>query len=157
QAPTFNPETGANQNKSTTVSRAYQTVYEPGSVQKALTMAALADQGEIRPDSKFVVPSSITVDGFRISDYWNHGKLHLTAAGVIAQSSNLGTVIASHAMSDTQMHDALSKFGLGKQTGIELPGESAGILPPAKDWSEAKHDTIAFGQGVSVTAVQMVR
>lgn len=157
QAPTFNPDTGANQNKSTTVSRAYQTVYEPGSVQKSLTMAALADRGKIRPDSKIVVPPSMTIDGFKISDYWKHGVLHLTAAGAIAQSSNLGVVVAAQALSDQQMHDALNRFGLGDKTGIDLPGESAGLLPPASDWSDAKHATIAFGQGISVTAIQMLR
>lgn len=157
QAPSFNPETGDNQNENTTVSRAYQTVFEPGSVQKVLTMSALADDGKVRPDSKIVVPPSINVDGFRISDYWQHETLHLTAAGVIAQSSNVGTIIASHAMSNQVMYDSLSRYGLGKKTGIDLPGESVGILPDVKSWSKAKHDTITFGQGISVTAMQMIR
>ncbi len=157
QVPSFNPDTRTGMNDYNTVSRALQTVYEPGSVQKTVTMASLADQGKISPDSKIVVPSKITVDGFRIGDYWQHGTLHLTAAGVIAKSSNLGTIVASQQMNDQTMHNYLTRFGFGVKTGITLPGESSGILNPVKSWTNASHDTIAFGQGISVTAMQMVR
>lgn len=157
QAPTFNPDTKTGMSKANTVSRSLQTVYEPGSVQKTVTFSALADQGKIAPDSKISVPSSVNVDGFRISDYWEHGTIHLTAAGVIAKSSNLGTIVAASKMSDQTMHDYLTRFGFGVKTGITLPGESSGILSPASKWTKASHDTIAFGQGISVTALQMVR
>ena len=157
QVPTFNPDKKTGMNNYNTVSRALQTVYEPGSVQKTVTMAALADQGKITPETKIVVPSKLTIDGFPIGDYWQHGTLHLTAAGVIAKSSNLGTIVASQQMSDQTMHDYLVKFGFGAKTGIGLPGESNGILAPAKTWTKANHATIAFGQGISVTALQMVR
>ena len=157
QVPTFNPDKKTGMNNYNTVSRALQTVYEPGSVQKTVTMAALADQGTITPETKIVVPSKLTIDGFPIGDYWQHGTLHLTAAGVIAKSSNLGTIVASQQMSDQTMHDYLVKFGFGAKTGIGLPGESNGILAPAKTWTKANHATIAFGQGISVTALQMVR
>ncbi|MBC7596865.1 MAG: penicillin-binding protein 2 [Kineosporiaceae bacterium] len=157
QVPTFNPDKKTGMNDYNTVSRAVQTVYEPGSVQKSITMAALADQGKITPETKIVVPSKLTIDGFLIGDYWQHGTLHLTAAGVIAKSSNLGTIVASQQMDDKTMHDYLAKFGFGGKTGIGLPGESNGILAPAKTWTKANHATIAFGQGISVTALQMVR
>ena len=157
QVPTFNPDKKTGMNDYNTVSRAVQTVYEPGSVQKSITMAALADHGKITPETKIVVPSKLTIDGFPIGDYWQHGTLHLTAAGVIAKSSNLGTIVASQQMDDKTMHDYLAKFGFGAKTGIGLPGESNGILAPAKTWTKANHATIAFGQGISVTALQMVR
>lgn len=157
QVPTFNPDKKTGMNNDNTVSRALQTVYEPGSVQKTVTMAALADQGKITPETKIVVPSKLTIDGFPIGDYWQHGTLHLTAAGVIAKSSNLGTIVASQQMDDKTMHDYLARFGFGAKTGIGLPGESNGILAPAKTWTKANHATIAFGQGISVTALQMVR
>lgn len=157
QAPTFNPDTRTGMTAANTVARAFQTVYEPGSVQKTVTMSSLADQGKISPDSKIVVPPSVVVDGFRIGDYWQHGTIQLTAAGVIAKSSNLGTIVAASKMNDQTMHDYLTRFGFGTKTGVTLPGESSGILSPASAWTRASHDTIAFGQGISVTALQMVR
>jgi len=157
QVPTFNPDKQTGMDKYNTVSRLLQTVYEPGSVQKTVTMAALADQGKITPETKISVPSKLVIDKFPIGDYWQHGTLRLTAAGVIAKSSNLGTIVASQQMSDKTMHDYLVKFGFGSKTGIGLPGESAGILAPAQSWTKANHATIAFGQGISVTALQMLR
>ena len=157
QAPTFNADAGTGMDDSNTVSRGVQNVYEPGSVMKTVTMAALADQGKIASDTPIVVPSGMDIDNFHIGDYWEHGVLHLTAAGVIAKSSNLGTIVASQQMSDSVMYDYFHKFGFGQKTGVNLPGESKGILTNGKKWTKANHATIAFGQGISVTALQMVR
>ena len=157
QAPTFDADTGTGMTNANTVARAFQNVYEPGSVMKTVTMAALADQGKITPESKIVVPSGVNVDGFHIGDYWQHGTIHLTAAGVIAQSSNLGTIVAASQMSSKTMYGYFRKFGFGQKTGVNLPGESEGILTNGAKWTKANHDTIAFGQGISVTALQMMR
>ena len=157
QVPTFNPDKKSAMTDYNTVSRAVQNVYEPGSVIKTVTMAALADRGEITPDTPIVVPSSMTIDRFKIGDYWKHGTIRLTAAGVIAKSSNLGTIVASQQMSDQEMYESFRKFGFGQKSGVELPGESQGILKPGSEWTKANHATIAFGQGVSVTAMQMIR
>lgn len=157
QAPTFDADTRTDMSDANTVSRAVQNVYEPGSVMKTITMAALADQGKIKADTPIVVPPSMTIDKFRIGDYWEHGTLNLTAAGVIALSSNLGTIVASQQMSDQTMYDYFRKFGFGQESGVNLPGESKGILANGQDWTKANHATIAFGQGVSVTAMQMMR
>jgi cell division protein FtsI (penicillin-binding protein 3) len=157
QAPTFDPDTRTGMDDANTVSRAVQTVYEPGSVMKTITMASLADQGKIKADTPIKVPSSLTIDKFRIGDYWEHGTLKLTAAGVIALSSNLGTIVASQQMSDQTMYDYFTKFGFGQKSGINLPGESKGILANGQDWTKANHATISFGQGISVTAMQMMR
>ncbi len=157
QAPTFDPDRQSGMQASNTISRAVQNVYEPGSVMKTVTMAALADQGKVDVETPIVVPSGMTIDKFPIGDYWKHGVLHLTAAGVIAKSSNLGTIVASQQMSDATMYRYFNRFGFGTGSGIALPGESRGILKPGGSWSKANHATIAFGQGISVTAVQMVR
>lgn len=134
--------------------RAVQNVYEPGSVQKVITMAALADQGLVKPRTKVKVPGSMTLDGFTIGDYWDHGTLNLTAAGIVALSSNMGTVTLSQQMSNKVLHGYLEDFGFGEPTGVGLPGESGGILADPDDWSRAQHATISFGQGISVTAMQ---
>lgn len=157
QAPTFNADDRTGMTDDKTVSRNLQNVYEPGSVMKTVTMAALADQGKITADTPIVVPSSLTIDKFRIGDYWEHGTIHLTAAGVIAKSSNLGTIVASQQMSDQTMYRYFRRFGFGSASGVNLPGESDGILARGSTWTRANHATIAFGQGVSVTAMQMVR
>ncbi|WP_332644854.1 peptidoglycan D,D-transpeptidase FtsI family protein [Aeromicrobium sp.] len=157
QAPTFNADAGTGMNDFNTVSRAVSNVYEPGSVLKTVTMAALADQGKIAADSPIVVPSGVTIDKFKIGDYWDHGVLHLTAAGVIAKSSNLGTLVAAQKMSDETMHRYLRKFGFGEKSGVGLPGESRGILADPSKWTKSNHATISFGQGIAVTATQMMR
>lgn len=157
QAPTFNPDTRTGMTDANTVSRSMQTVYEPGSVLKTVTMAALADQGKITASTPIVVPSKMTIDKFPIGDYWEHGTLKLTAAGVIALSSNLGTIVAAEQMSDQTMHSYLKKFGFGEKSGVDLPGESKGILADSDTWTKSNKATIAFGQGISVTAMQMVR
>ncbi len=157
QAPTFDADTRSGMVDSNTVSRGVQTVYEPGSVLKTVTMAALADLGKIKADTPIVVPSGLTIDRYPIGDYWEHGTLQLTAAGVIKKSSNLGTIVAAQQMSNETMHDYLRKFGFGQESGVNLPGESKGILTDGKDWTKANHATISFGQGISVTAMQMMR
>ncbi len=157
QAPTFDPDARTGMTDFNTVSRAVTNVYEPGSVMKTVTMAALADQGKISADTPIVVPSGVTIDKFKIGDYWEHGVLHLTAAGVIAKSSNLGTLVAAQNMSDKTMHSYLRKFGFGSESGVGLPGESKGILAAPSKWTKASHATISFGQGIAVTAMQMMR
>lgn len=157
QAPTFDPDAGTGMQDFNTVSRFVQTVYEPGSVMKPVTMAALADLGKIAPDTQISVPGQMVIDKFPISDYWDHGQINLTAAGVIAKSSNLGTIVAAQQMSNEVMHGYLEDFGFGATSGVELPGESRGILPDGGGWTKANHATISFGQGVSVTAMQVVR
>jgi cell division protein FtsI (penicillin-binding protein 3) len=136
---------------------AVERPYEPGSVLKTITMAALADQGKIRPESPIVVPKGIKVNTYHISDYWKHGVLHLTAAGVIAKSSNLGIIVAARHMTKHSHWEYLRKFGFGQLTGIGLAGETAGILRDGDQWAAAHRATIAFGQGISVNAVQIVR
>lgn len=156
QYPSFNPDTRENMDSSRTVARGVQHIYEPGSVQKVLTFAAAADQGKVDADTRFQVPGSLDVGGFTISDYWDHGLINMTAAGIIARSSNLGTIIAAQQMGDDVLHQYLTDFGLGQRTGVGLPGESPGLLSKHENWRSSHRATISFGQGVSVTAVQMV-
>jgi cell division protein FtsI (penicillin-binding protein 3) len=138
---------------------AVERPYEPGSVLKTITMAALADQGKIRPESPIVVPKGIKVDTYRIGDYWQHGVLHLTAAGVIAKSSNLGTIVAARHMTKRSHWEYLRKFGFGQYTGLGLAGETAGLLRDinTQPWAASHRATISFGQGISVNAVQITR
>ena len=157
QAPTFDADSKKHMTDENMRLRAVQSMYEPGSVMKTITMAALADQGKITADTPIVVPPKMVIDKFRIGDYWEHGTLHLTAAGVIAKSSNLGTIVAANQMSDATFYQYLQRFGFGEASGVDLPGEANGLLKKAQSWTKANHATISFGQGIAVTAMQMVR
>jgi cell division protein FtsI (penicillin-binding protein 3) len=136
-------------------SRAVQDVYEPGSVQKVVTASALVDAGYVTPRTRITVPPQLERSGETIHDAWAHGTLRLTMNGVIAKSSNIGTVLAAEQMPSRELHRYLRAFGFGAATGVGLPGESPGLLPAPGDWLRLTHDTIAFGQSLSVTAIQM--
>lgn len=136
-------------------SRAISDVYEPGSVEKVLTVSALLDQKLVTPRTKLKVPPTLPVQDRVIHDWFPHDTIRLTLAGVIARSSNIGTAMAASQMPAHQLHDYLSAFGLGQRTNIGLGGESRGILPDYRSWQPVNEATIAFGQGVSVNAVQM--
>lgn len=134
--------------------RAVTEVYEPGSVQKVLTMAALADSGLVTPDTKVVVPPRIASGGGYVRDSFDHGEIKLTARGIVAQSSNIGTIQLSRQLPKGELSSYLSSFGLGAKPGSGLPGESTGSLPGA-DMADYTRDQISFGQGLSVNAIQM--
>ncbi len=153
--PTFDPNHFQDFAKSTYGARSLQSVYEPGSVEKVLTFASLIDAHYVTPRTRITVPPILPRDGATIHDYFTHPTLHLTAAGVLARSSNIGTVLASQRMPTSQFYGYLRAFGLGSPTGAGISGEQPGSLPHPKDWLPITHDTIAFGQGLSVNAVQM--
>ncbi|TWD83483.1 peptidoglycan synthetase FtsI [Kribbella amoyensis] len=134
---------------------ALEQVYEPGSVQKVVTMAALADAGLISLDTKLKVPGEYTVQRRTIRDHFDHGTLNLTMAGVIAKSSNVGTIMAAQQMPIQDFVHYLKDFGFGEPTGLDFPGESRGLMPPGDEWSELTRSNVAFGQGLSANAVQM--
>ncbi|WP_139981081.1 peptidoglycan D,D-transpeptidase FtsI family protein [Nocardioides litoris] len=136
-------------------SRALTDPYEPGSVEKALTMAGLLDAGKVTPRQKYKVPGQLLRQDRPINDYFEHGTIKLTLAGILAKSSNIGTVMAADTYGRGQLRSYLEKFGLGKRTGVGLGGESPGILPDGSMWTSQTGDRIAFGQSLSVTGLQM--
>lgn len=134
--------------------RAVTSAYEPGSVQKVLTMAALADQGLVTPDTKVLVPPRIASGDGYVRDSFSHGTLKLTARGVVAQSSNIGTIELARQLDKAKLREYLADFGLGSKPGSGLPAETSGSLPPA-DMADYTRDQVSFGQGLSVSALQM--
>ncbi|MFC6359030.1 peptidoglycan D,D-transpeptidase FtsI family protein [Luteococcus peritonei] len=139
--------------KKSMLNRSVESVYEPGSVQKVLTMAALADQGKVTADTRVEVPAKLASGGGYIRDSFPHETLHMTARGVIAKSSNIGTAMLARTMDKATLVDYLDRFGLGRRSGIELPMEASGTLPK-KDLADYSRDQVAFGQGLAVNAVQ---
>lgn len=136
-------------------SRALSDVYEPGSVEKVLTMSGLLDKGLVSPRTRVRVPQQLPVADRVIHDYFEHDTIRLTLAGVIAKSSNIGTVLAARQYQQGQLWHYLDQFGLGHRTDIGMPGETRGLLPSPDAWTELTQATASFGQGVSVNALQM--
>ena len=153
--PTFDANNPGLSSKHDLGSRALRDVYEPGSVEKVLTASSLIDAGKVTPNTRITVPSQLPRGDRVIHDYFPHGKIHLTLTGVIAKSSNIGTVLAASQFKHQQLYDYLRKVGLGARTNIGVRGESPGVLNDWRSWSQINHDTIAFGQGLAVNAVQM--
>lgn len=136
-------------------SRAVSTVFEPGSTAKVITMAAAIEEGLVTPTTKFKAPYKFTTEnGQEFKDSHDHGTQKLTVAGVLAQSSNTGTVQIGSLLTTKQRFDYLSAFGLGSKTNVGLPGESPGILKNYKKWDGRSKYAVLFGQALSVTAIQ---
>ena len=153
-APTFDPNNTKNLTQNLIRNPSVQDVYEPGSTGKVMTLAAALEEKRITPDTVFSVPYSIKRGGSTFHDHDKHPVQHLTSSGILAVSSNTGTIKIGELMSHDTLHDYLLKFGIGSKTGSGLPGESAGLLRKVSDWSGTTAPTVAFGQGYSVTAMQ---
>lgn len=153
--PTFDANHPTESPKADLGSRAMQDVYEPGSVEKVLTLSSLIDLGLMTPRTQIVVPPSLQREDSPIGDWFDHGTIRLTLAGVLAKSSNIGTVLAADHFESGQLHEYLTRFGLGHRTDIGVRGETEGLLPAAGTWTHQQQDRIAFGQSLSVNGVQM--
>lgn len=127
--------------------------FEPGSTTKVITMAAALEEGLIEPTSRFELDNTYTVDGQTFKDAFEHGRLQMTAAGVLARSMNTGTVAIGRQLTPDQRYEWLRKFGIGEPLNVGLNGETAGILAPADQWDPRQQYTVLFGQGLAQTAL----
>ncbi|MEX5721729.1 peptidoglycan D,D-transpeptidase FtsI family protein, partial [Geodermatophilus maliterrae] len=130
-------------------------VFEPGSVMKAVTLAAAVEEGEATPDTVLTVDGHIQAGDVVVTDAHDHDPVDWTVTGILAKSSNVGTIMLARQVGDATLERYLRAFGVGEETGIELPGESAGILEASADWTESRAANVPIGQGVSVTTLQM--
>jgi cell division protein FtsI (penicillin-binding protein 3) len=158
-APTFDSSNPVAAPQADRGNRAVSSPYEPGSVEKVLTAAAVMDSGAtvggqpITPNTRVTIPERLHSGPLTIKDAFRHGELHYLLRGVIADSSNIGAALFSRQMPKAELQAYLKKFGLGAPTGIEVPGEASGILPPPQ-MPDYTRDQVAFGQGLAVTTVQ---
>ena len=153
-APTFDPNDTTKVSLVAMRNPSVLDVYEPGSTGKVMTIAAALEEKKITPQTVLTIPDKLkrSVKVFR--DHEPHPTQRLTTAGVLAVSSNTGSIKIGEMISNDKLYDYLTKFGIGSKTGSGLPGESRGILPKVADWSGTTAPTVAFGQGYSVTAMQ---
>ena len=153
-APTFDPNTPSSITVDKLNNPAVQEVYEPGSTGKVITVAAAMEEKLIAPDTVFTIPYSMKVADGVFHDHEKHPTQRLTTTGLLAVSSNTGAIQIGQKLGKDNLYNYLTKFGIGESTNSKLPGESAGILHPVKEWSGTSLPTIAFGQGYSLTAMQ---
>ncbi|MCZ2814722.1 peptidoglycan D,D-transpeptidase FtsI family protein [Modestobacter sp. VKM Ac-2984] len=130
-------------------------VYEPGSVMKAVTLAAAIEEGKATKDTVLNVDGHIRAGDVVVTDAHDHEPIDFTVTGILAKSSNVGSIMLAREIGDGTLEQYLQDFGFGSTTGIELPGESAGILEDAADWTASRAANVPIGQGVSVTTLQM--
>jgi cell division protein FtsI (penicillin-binding protein 3) len=134
---------------------AVSDVFEPGSVMKAVTMSAVLQEGKATPDTVLNVNGHIQAGDAVVTDAHDHAPIQWTVTGILAHSSNVGTIMLSREIGNSTLERYMRAFGLGSTTGIELPGESAGILQDSSKWTPARAANAPIGQGVSVTTLQL--
>lgn len=159
-SPGFDPNDLTQANAAALGNAALQDAYEPGSTAKVMSMAAVLEENAATPETHVVVPNRLHRGDRLFQDDIDHATWNLTLNGVLAKSSNIGTILATGQLGKTQkeanqvLYSYLRKFGIGGYTGLGFPGETKGILAPADKWSTSQQYTIPFGQGMSINAMQ---
>lgn len=138
-------------------SRAVSQTFEPGSIGKVPALAAILQNGVHKIDDHFTVPYEYTSEGQKFHDAVYHPDKRWTLAGILQNSSNSGMVMAAEKLTSQQRYDMLTKFGIGQATGLNLPGESRGVLGTPSSWDGRTKNTVLFGQGYTVNALQLSR
>jgi cell division protein FtsI (penicillin-binding protein 3) len=153
--PKFNPNAATNSPDEARMNRAISAIYEPGSTFKLITLAAAFDQSLIRADEVFDCENgSVTVAGHLIHDHKRYGML--TVAGILANSSDVGAIKIALRLGSPRFFDYIRGFGFGTPTGVDLPGESRGLLHRLEHWGSYSIASVSMGQEVGVTPLQVV-
>lgn len=150
------PRGDASQVRTTGNNLALTTVFEPGSVTKVITMAAALDAGLVTPATPIEVPDRIQVADHVFTDYSPHPTQVWSTTDILVDSSNVGTIKIAAKLGKDRIDGALRKFGLGSPSGLGFPFESPGLMLPPSKWSGTSIGSIPIGQGIAVTALQML-
>jgi cell division protein FtsI (penicillin-binding protein 3) len=153
--PWFDPNEFASAPREAFRNRAVTDTFEPGSVNKVITAAAAIEERALPLEERLVVPDRVTVGDAVIHDSHPHPIERMTLGDVIAKSSNVGITQVADRLGSGGLATYLTRFGFGRPTGVDFPGEAAGTLLPLTDWSQTSRATMAFGQGISATPLQM--
>lgn len=153
--PSFNPNAFRSATPDALKNRAVSDIYEPGSTFKIITIAAALEEKLTRPDEVIDCQmGSITIFGRKIHDHKPFGNL--TVSQIMQQSSDVGAIKIALRLGDQRFDHYIREFGFGAQTGLELPGETRGMAKPASRWTKSSIGSIAMGQEIGVSAVQLV-
>ncbi|MGB9179802.1 MAG: penicillin-binding transpeptidase domain-containing protein [Pyrinomonadaceae bacterium] len=153
-APTFNPNDARTASPESRANGALQNIYEPGSTFKIVAYSAAIERGLAKPEDKIDCQmGAITVAGRLVHDHKRFGTLTLSEA--LAKSSNVAAIKLGVRVGDDSMYEFMRRFGFGSRTGVELAGETNGLLRPVARWQPSSIGSIAIGQEVGVTPLQM--
>ncbi|MGH9741929.1 MAG: penicillin-binding protein [Candidatus Acidiferrum sp.] len=153
--PTFNPNKASEASPESRMDRAVSALYEPGSTFKLVTLAAAFNEGITRPDEVFDCENgSVLVAGHRIHDHKPFGLLNV--AQILAESSDVGAIKIALRLQGPRFYDYIRAFGFGTLTGVDLPGESKGLLRPLNDWGSFSIGSISMGQEIGITPIQLI-
>jgi cell division protein FtsI (penicillin-binding protein 3) len=155
EAPSVDPNDPAKSPPGERGARVFQFAYEPGSTMKSLTAATALDLGFANMGTQVSAPDSIDVFDRTISDSFSHETLDLTLTGVLRYSSNVGTVLIARDIPASSRYDYMLRFGFGKPTEVGFEGETSGVLNDYQNWDGVTNLTTTFGQGLSVSPIQM--
>ena len=161
--PLFNPADRSEVKESAMQLKCVTDLFEPGSSFKSVSTMAILETGTLTPDSELFCPASITADGYTISDAHERGDATFTLREILDQSSNVGISLATEQMGFDELYNHIVKYNLHSTTGVDYPGEgeegtdALGMLAPLEQWSAVQAYNVSFGQGVSVTPLQMTR
>ena len=161
--PLFNPADRSEVKEGAMQLKCVTDLFEPGSIFKSVSAMAILETGTPTPDSELFCPASITADGYTISDAHERGDATFTLREILDQSSNVGISLATEQMGFDELYNHIVKYNLHSITGVDYPGEgeegtdALGMLAPLEQWSAVQAYNVSFGQGVSVTPLQMTR
>ncbi|MBL8778374.1 MAG: penicillin-binding protein 2 [Acidimicrobiales bacterium] len=136
--------------------RAVTAMFEPGSVNKVVTMAAAIEEGVVEPATRFMVPDGLQVADHLFTDHDPHPLVNWSVNDILTQSSNVGTIMVAQELGAERLDEYMRRFGFGQPTALGFPNEAAGITLPLDEWSGTSIGSIPIGQGISVTALQMM-
>ncbi len=154
--PTFDANRFATASPDSRRNRAVTDMYEPGSTFKIVTIAAALEDNVVQPTSVLTLPPTIKVADRVIHEAHVRGTERMTVKQILSESSNVGTITIAQRLGKGQLSSWIERFGFGKPTGIDYPGESPGLVLPLEEWSGSTIGTVPIGQGIAVTPLQMV-
>ena len=149
------PEVAAHAAAAGTPNRPLTDVFEPGSTNKVVTIAAALEAGLVSPGTMLTVPGQLTVDGQKFEDVHSH-PTQLSVTDIVRLSSNVGTILIARKLGQSRFDAALRSFGFGSPTGLDFPGEASGILLPLAEYNDTSLASMPVGNGIAVTAMQML-
>jgi cell division protein FtsI (penicillin-binding protein 3) len=148
--PWFDPNDFEHADRDAVRNRAVTDMFEPGSVNKVVTAAAALESGAVGLREIFQVPWWMRVGGYTVNDAHQHPVQDMTLSDIVVHSSNIGSAMVAE-----RLASVLARFGYGSPTGVGFPGEAGGVVPELSEWTDITRTTISYGQGISMTPLQM--
>ncbi|MGH2679670.1 MAG: peptidoglycan D,D-transpeptidase FtsI family protein [Actinomycetota bacterium] len=153
--PWFDPNAFEGADRDAIRNRAVTDMFEPGSVNKVVTAAAALESEAVGLQEIFDVPWWMEVGGYTVNDSHEHPVQQMTLGDIVAQSSNIGSAMVADRVGSAELASVLARFGYGSPTGVGFPGEAGGVVPDLQNWTDITRATVSYGQGISMTPLQM--